>query len=215
MLAKGSRYLLRFVHSIPLFSGCRHNVLQVAKYLRGPLSFHNNPPSVNRPRHRNRHVQSQVSPDSAGREHMHLHFYVQGRPLGSPSPPSELSYFVSLVEWTRHKYSMLSELTLDESIAWAKDCSGDVRERSKRLFRYLSGKPLPPSPLHSPVPEPIYVPKKDEDHVWSFAGLFSGLRGPKGLHPTSNREPVDQVWTDGEIHADFIRVRSVLPDNVV
>jgi len=97
---------------------------------------------------------------------------------------------------------------MDESIAWMKDCAADVRERSKRLFRYLSGAPLPPPPLRSqPSQDLIDVPKRKEEGAWSFAGLFSGLRGPKESHTSLARDADSQTWSDGEIHADLIRVR--------
>ena len=59
---------------------------QVRQYLQDPLIFHNHPPTVSRPRHRNHYVSSQIFVDSAGREHMLLNFYVQGRPPGATGP---------------------------------------------------------------------------------------------------------------------------------
>jgi import inner membrane translocase subunit TIM21 len=182
----------------------------VAKYLHGPLTFHNNPPSATRPRHRNRHVTSQVFIDSAGNEHMRLNFYVRGCPPGSSSASSESSYLASLAEWSRDKVSLLSELTLDESIAWVKNCAEDMKERSKRLFRYLSGRPLSQPPLRtSPPTGSIDMPKKTEESAWSFAGLFSSLRGAREQQRISVREADGQIWMEGEVHADLVLVRLV------
>jgi len=100
----------------------------------------------------------------------------------------------------------LSQLTLDECIEWMNECAADMRATSKQLFRYLSGTPLPPPPLHTtPRPRESEVSEKNEGNPWSFAGLFSGLRGPKTGRPDP---PVDsgQVWTEGEVHAELIMV---------
>jgi import inner membrane translocase subunit TIM21 len=79
-------------------------------------------------------------------------------------------------------------------------------DTSKQLFKYLSGATIPPSPI-SPAPSlDSKVPQKESVGSWSFAGLFSGLRGLKG-GPTAEslREAEGQAWTDGEVHADLIR----------
>jgi import inner membrane translocase subunit TIM21 len=137
---------------------------------------------------------------------MRLNFFVQGRPQGS-SPPTD-SYLDSLAEWTNDKASALSELTLDESLEWARRFAQDTKESLQRLFRYLSGAPLPPPPLRTlPPPDSSDALQKGEN-AWSFAGLFSGIRGPKMSSQTSTmREPGDQAWTDGEVHVDLVMVR--------
>jgi len=178
------------------------NSQEVARYLHGPLSFHNNPPSITRPRHRNHHVSSQIFLDTAGREHMRLNFFVQGRPPGSLSPTD--SYFDSLATWTKDVASSFSELTLDHTLDWARNFSQDMKESFKRLFRYLNGRPLPPPPFSALPPlEASEIPKREENS-WSFAGLFSGLRGPKASQSSAVREMGDQVWTDGEVHVDLV-----------
>lgn len=188
--------------------------LQVATYLQGPLSFHNNPPSATRPRHRNRHVSSQIFVDSTGREHMLLNFYVQGKPLGSTSAlnkdPSG-SYFEAVMHWMGNKRSTLSELTLDEAVAWTKDQVSDAWGRSKEVFRYLSGAPLPPLSLPDSPHVDIKESKKTESSGWSMFGLFSGLRGKRPGPPEMSPKRADgEMWTDGEVHADLVRVCSSL-----
>jgi mitochondrial import inner membrane translocase subunit TIM21 len=141
---------------------------------------------------------------------MRLNFYVRGCPPGSSPASSESSYLASLVEWSRDKVSLLSELTLDESVAWVKDCAEDMKERSKRLFRYLSGRPLPRPPLRtSPPTDSNDMPAKTNESAWSFAGLFSSLRGPREQQRISIREKDSQFWTEGEVHADLVLVRLV------
>jgi import inner membrane translocase subunit TIM21 len=135
---------------------------------------------------------------------MHLQFYVQGRPPGSSPDPSTLD---SLVEWSRTKAATLSELTLEESVAWIKEYAAHVRDKSKRLFRYLSGKPLPPPSL--PALPPLEENARSENpgtSVWSLAGLFSSLRGPSSRSSVPMIVENDQVWTEGEVHVELIMV---------
>jgi import inner membrane translocase subunit TIM21 len=142
---------------------------------------------------------------------MRLNFYVQGRPPDSQPPsPESTSYLDSLVEWTQEKTSIFFSLTLDDSIEWAKERYAVVRDKSKSLFRYLSGAPLPSLPPPAvPSSHTSDVPKKDDGGVWSFAGLFSSLR-PSRHGNAEVQADADQVWTDGEVHADLIRVRPAL-----
>jgi len=182
---------------------------KVAAYLQGPLAFHNNPPSAIRPRHRNRHVSSQIFVDSNGREHMILNFYVQGKPPGSSSKldkdPSE-SYLDAVVHWTGDKASLLSEITLNEAIEWTKEQTSNAWERSKRAFRYLSGSPLPPVSLPERPLVDAKETNKPESRGWSFVGMFSGLRGTRTRSTETNVKRADgEMWTDGEVHADLIR----------
>ncbi|RDB29657.1 Mitochondrial import inner membrane translocase subunit tim21 [Hypsizygus marmoreus] len=178
---------------------------KVAKYLNGSLSFHNNPPSAVRPRHRNRHVISQIMVDAYGQEHMIMTFYVQGRPPGSDSSHSESSYLGTASEWVQDKVSGLSELTLDESITWTQEHAHDVWERTKRLFKYLSGAPEPVTPLPPYPSTTAEKPKSEEQSAWSFTGMFSALKRSKGGHTEPKQGPDGRVFTDGQVHADFIR----------
>lgn len=180
---------------------------KVATYLQGPLTFHNNPPSSTRPRHRNRHVSSQIFVDSTGRDHMILNFYVKGKPPGSTSflnkDPSE-SYFNAVTHWTEAKLAILSRLDFDDAVEWTKDRATGVSEKSKGLFRYLSGAPVTPSSLPEPLQMEVKEPKKSESTSWSFVGMFSGLRGTRTNSSDSMRTNGD-AWTDGEVHADLVR----------
>ncbi|GLB36445.1 putative TIM21 [Lyophyllum shimeji] len=177
---------------------------EVAKYFRGPLSFHNNPPSAVRPRHRNRHVISQIMVDANGQEHMIMTFYVEGRQPGEDSTPSEVSYLEKASDWMHDRLSALSELTLDESIQWTKETARNTWDRTIRLFKYLSGAPVPPP---SPPSHPANVPEpqKEKTSVWNFAGVFSALRGSKAGHSEPKHAPDGRVFTEGQVHGSFIR----------
>ncbi|KAG5648213.1 hypothetical protein DXG03_006168 [Asterophora parasitica] len=179
---------------------------KVAQYLHGPLSFHNNPPSAVRPRHRNRHVTSQIMVDAYGQEHMIMTFYVQGRPPGSASTPSEATYLETASDWAHEKLSTLSDLTLDESITSIKERAYNVWDRTVRLFKYLSGAPISPPALHPYPSNTSEQQKSEESSAWSFTGMFSSLKGSRGSSSEPKRAPDGRVHTDGQVHANFIRV---------
>jgi import inner membrane translocase subunit TIM21 len=184
-------------------------IFQIAKYLNGPLSFHNNPPSAVRPRHRNRHVVSQIMVDPYGQEHMIMTFYVQGQPPGNDTPQSESSFLDSATEWANDKISVLSELTLDETITWTKEQTATLWDRTKRLIKYLSGSALPPPPLPTLPSNSVDQRKSEESSAWNFAGMFSSLKGSRGgpVEPISSSD--GRTFTDGQVHASFIRVSTI------
>ncbi|KAG8913936.1 hypothetical protein FRC01_004303, partial [Tulasnella sp. 417] len=175
---------------------------EVARYLSPPLKFHINAPSPNAPRHRNRHVSSQLAVDSSGREHLLLHFYVE-----AAAPQSSSSEADSL--------PALSELTLDSVYEWSAETWNDVVDSSKRAFAYLVGirlaDPQHPEQPRSPSSSPgrqteIGKPAKDVSTAWSFAGLFSGLRGMSTSSTDSSETHATHAeWTEGEVHADLVK----------
>ncbi|KAJ7596678.1 TIM21-domain-containing protein [Mycena floridula] len=171
---------------------------QVAKYLYGPLTFHNNPPSAVRPRHRNHHVTSQIMVDSSGREHMILNFYVQGA--------SELvseSYLDSATRWTQSAAERISDITWDEVVGWSEAKLSQTWQESKRVFRYLIGSPITSSTSDSYGHGPETIQKPAET---SFLGMFSSLKGSRATSAAEARtEAESRGFTDGEVHADFIR----------
>jgi len=133
-------------------------------------------------------------------------FYVQGRPPGGDVPQSESSYLHSAMEWAKDRISVLSELTLDESITWTQDRAATLWDRTRRLLKYLSGAPLPPSPLPTLPSNSVDQRKSEENSAWSFAGMFSSLKGSRGGQ-AEHKPPSDgRVFTDGQVHASFIRV---------
>lgn len=184
----------------------------MALYLQGPLVFHNNPPSAIRPKHRNRHVSSQIFLDSTGREHMLLNFYVQGKPPSSSSQlaDSSKSYIEAIANWTGERVTTFSDLTFDEIVEWTKDRANNTWEKSKGAFRYLSGEPLPRVSLPAPTPADIEESNKAESSRWSFVGMFSGLRGHRtASNDGGGKRTGGEMWTEGEVHADLIRVSLV------
>lgn len=135
---------------------------------------------------------------------MLLDFYVQGRPPGHDASSSESSYFKDLAEWAQ-------SLTLDESIEWAKHRGAIAQENLREAFKYLSGAPPSPSPPSAaPSQDRKETHIKEESTAWSFAGMFSSLKKSRGGLVETHSEPDGNGWTDGEVHADLIRVRTFL-----
>ena len=183
--------------------------MQVAKYLPGLLVFHNNPPSLLRPRHRNRHVSSQIVLDSSGREHMLLNFYVQAN---SQLPDQDVSYFESASGWLKNTTMNLSEVSWQETKDWIMLQTRETVDYAKDLFRYLSGDPASTSrasQVSLQVPRKQEAPTGDEKGFWeNFAGLFGSLRGGsrKGPYEGTLDAGHGRVWQEGEVHADLVRV---------
>jgi import inner membrane translocase subunit TIM21 len=148
--------------------------------------------------------------DPYGQEHMIMTFYVQGQLPGNDAPQSESSLLHSAAEWANDKISVLSELTLDESIAWTKEQTATLLDRTKRLIKYLSGSALPPPPLPTRPSNSVDQRKSEESSAWNFAGMFSSLKGSRGGQVEPNPPSDGRVFTDGQVHASFIRVNTVL-----
>lgn len=181
-------------------------LLQLANYLNAPLTFHNNPPSSIRPRHRNRHVTSRVMVDQYGQEHMVMTFYVQGTPEGETTPPSEASYLDSVRMWIHDRADVLSDCSFDDALEWSREAGRNVRDKSIAAFRYLSGNPLPPPPT-SPFPPIQYEKAKvHESNAWSFAGIFSSLKRTRTSSSEPSSKPRGKKFTEGEVHADLVKV---------
>ncbi|KIK99759.1 hypothetical protein PAXRUDRAFT_131328 [Paxillus rubicundulus Ve08.2h10] len=169
---------------------------RVTKYLRAPLTFHNNPPSAVRPRHRHRHVASQIAVDSSGREHMLLNFYIQGSSSASGLATAEENE----MQWTEYIESLTS-LTFEDIQAKMMP----LVESAKHAFRYLSGDVVPsPVPLINTEKDRSKEQDKDEDRsFWGLTGLFSGLRGRRSHHEGGHDTGI--AWMEGEVHADLVK----------
>ncbi|KAI0823076.1 TIM21-domain-containing protein, partial [Trametes gibbosa] len=180
---------------------------QVHQYLQEPIVFHNHPPTVSRPRHRNHYVSSQIFLDSQGREHMLLNFYVQGRPPGSGSASADadedlLSRFTRTVQ---EKASALQAMSWDEVKQDVEKRAESILDMGRSVFRFLSGeevaKPKPP-------PMPVQEHKAEqEQRGWlsSVTGLFSDIKGSS----RNSAGSASEVWngpafTEGEVHADLV-----------
>ncbi|KAI0670171.1 TIM21-domain-containing protein [Trametes maxima] len=182
---------------------------QVRQYLQEPLVFHNHPPTVARPRHRNHYVSSQIFVDSTGREHMLLNFYVQGRPPGSSHSAVDIDadegVLARFVRTAQEKAAALQEMSWDEITEDAGRRADHVLDATKGLFRFLSGEEVvrvkpPPMPVQEHKPE-------EEKQGWfaSLTGLFSGIKGPARTGTGSTTESWNgSAFTEGEVHADLV-----------
>ncbi|THV06073.1 hypothetical protein K435DRAFT_744372, partial [Dendrothele bispora CBS 962.96] len=179
---------------------------QVAKYLHGPLAFHTSAPSLERPRHRNHQVSSQIFVDSYGREHMIMNFYIQGREPGAHYETSD-SYVEAVTTWIQDKSSHISGMNYDEAVEWTKERSMHLWDKFHRSFKYLIGAPVPPPSVLNPSSASEQEHKDEKNSSWQWTGLFSSLRKTRGGSSDAVSEYNGKVYTDGEAHADFIRVR--------
>jgi import inner membrane translocase subunit TIM21 len=181
---------------------------QVAKHLKFPLTFRNNPPSAVRPRHRNRYVSQKIIRDSNGREHMFLHFYVHGSDSVSHKW-DEKGYFEALVDWTRDRMLLISQFTLSDSIASTKAHVMQLWERSKNTFRYLTGTPIPVKQEQQRLPAEAHVRMQEKDKSgswWGVTGLFDSLRR-KREKIQKQKEGNYTIYNEGEVQAELVRVR--------
>ncbi|KAF9243861.1 TIM21-domain-containing protein [Melanogaster broomeanus] len=169
---------------------------RVAKYLHAPLTFHNNPPSTVRPRHRHRHVASQIAVDSTGREHMFLNFYVQASSSASGSAAGDENER----QWPEYIESLTS-ITFEDVQAKMKL----FVESAKGAFRYLRGDLVPSSlpPLVTEKDKSKEQDRSEEHSLWGLTDLFSGLRGRRSHGEVRHESAVS--WTEGEVHADLVR----------
>lgn len=176
----------------------------MTQHLKPPLRFHTNAPSVNAPRHRARHVSSQLAVDESGKEHLLLHFYVESmQPIKSHSDEPSVS---------------MSDLSFASVYEWSKSHAQNAIDSSKRAFAYLVGSPSPPLEVLSRTDgaagstsassgvrhTDIGKPSKEGPSAWSFAGLFSGLRRTGSAVEKEESTPSAQ-FTEGEAHADLVK----------
>ncbi|GBE78090.1 hypothetical protein SCP_0109720 [Sparassis crispa] len=184
---------------------------KLVAYLHKPYVFHNNPPTSVRPRHRNHRVSSQIVVDSSGKEHMLLHFYVQGQSPGSSQAAVEFqsdsdSYMDSAIGWAKGVASAMSEMTYDDLVETVSDRASRTLERAKRMFRFLSGDPVPKPLAPEPTKVAVKEEKKESQWTWTsgFTGLFAGLRTASKAADGRGNSPDGKLYTEGEVHADLV-----------
>lgn len=168
----------------------------MAQYLKPPLRFHTNAPSQIAPRHRARHVSSQLAVDGSGNEHLLLHFYVeslQPEYVTNPNEPPSLS-------WT--------DLDVDAVVDWSKAQATTAIQSLKSTFAYLVGSPAQPQESSQPSPSTrrtdIGRPHPEASSGWRFAGLFSGLRSTSRSAQKAETSSHAQ-FVGGEVHADLVK----------
>ena len=134
---------------------------------------------------------------------MFLHFYIQGSQPGTKATDASEGYLDSIVHWTGDGLSRLSGMSFDDVVDGVRARAAGVAESSKTLFKFLSGESTStPSTNQPPAREPAPV-EKEPNGMWSFAGLFSGIKGRRrgdGLDVAD-----DRVFLEGEAHAELIR----------
>lgn len=135
---------------------------------------------------------------------MFLHFYIQGSKPGTRAAgASSEGHLDSVIHWTSDGFSRLSDMSFDDIVDGVRARAAGMAESSKALFRFLSGEPTStPSASQPPIHEPPPI-EKESSRIWSFAGLFSGIKEKRrgdGLDVSDNR-----VFLEGEAHAELVR----------
>jgi len=131
---------------------------------------------------------------------MLLNFYVQGSSPRDSSSAEEHKPLWNLDDITSASYdgTMASILSMIDS--------------AKRTFRYLSGDaialPEPPHPSIENGKQKDRDPGEDSS-LWGLASLFKGLRG--GRPPKEPSIETSAQWSEGEAHADLVRVSCLMP----
>lgn len=148
--------------------------------------------------------------DQSGKEHMLLNFYVQARPPGA-TPDSSESYIDMALLWTKDIADALDDLTWDGAVVMSKEHAAHVAESAKELFRYLTGDPVAPKSMTAemgPESRGRESPKEEDRSMWgNITGLFGSLKGASRTRVEEARvDSVRQVWQEGEVHAELIRV---------
>lgn len=134
---------------------------------------------------------------------MFLHFYVQGSQPGTKAADSSEGYLDSMIHWTSDGLSRLSDTSFDDVVDGVRARAAGVAESSKALFRFLSGEPTStPSVNQPPTREPAPAEKEPSD-LWSFAGLFSGIKGKR--HGGGSEAADGRVFLEAEAHAELVR----------
>ncbi|KAH9922005.1 TIM21-domain-containing protein [Epithele typhae] len=177
---------------------------QVHHHLGESLVFHNHPPSVARPRHRNHYVSSQIFVDSTSREHMLLNFYVQGHASGSSAAAyGDEGFFSRISHKAQDAVITLREMSTEDMVSTASAKSQQVVDLGRSMFRFLTGsEDAQPSPQAVPTAEHSKL-KEEGGWMSSMAGMFSGIKGSTRA-AGSSRDRGSPAYTEGEVHADLV-----------
>lgn len=189
--------------------------IEVQENLPGSLVFHNNPTSSERPRHRNRHVSSQLFIDRSGREHLILHFYARVSPE-SPSWYSKEGYIGRTLE---SMYGLVEgHWSWDDIGNWTTEAAQNTKRKARDLFHYLIGNSESSSKPSFPYPH-MDTPGHRQTHIggsgstggiWSgITGIFSGVGKSLGGGGRSRGYEKDEQaihFEEAEIHCDLFKV---------
>lgn len=140
---------------------------------------------------------------------MILTFYIQGRSEGA-APLAEFGDYEAFVNSMREKLARIPDVTLNQAVVWVMDQAEYAWQRTKRTLKYLSGAPVPAPPLPDTLEQVKRIEKPVENNGWKATGIFSSLKGSRGSS-NSFLKADNRMFTEGEVHADLIRVSIVCP----
>ncbi|GJJ13263.1 hypothetical protein Clacol_007514 [Clathrus columnatus] len=192
----------------------------VTSHLYPPLVFHTHPPLTHRPRHRARHVNSMLTTDATGREHLFLNFYIEGSdPFTAASSEESSSKMFEKVQNLFGSISSLFELTADELVASAQRTRDKLWTNGRAAFAYLVGEPAsslnpPPSPSPSSNSRVGTVSSSTPPSPWSLSSIFTRLTGKRSPKSVNSSLPYTErkYWKSGEVHVDLVKVSESASD---
>lgn len=133
---------------------------------------------------------------------MFLTFYIEGSVPSSNTPVDPDAGYLAVIE---AKTSALSAMSWDDLSDAVKARADRAAESAKSAVRYLVGKPVP-SVVGVKTGAAEEEKPEEKKGVWSFAGMFSGLRGAGSGAGASSADAERMAWAEGEVHAELIRV---------
>lgn len=164
-------------------------------------------------------MNSVLTTDAAGREHLFLNFYIEGsdpsQKVLTSDEDTQTSIFEKLIP-----VSTLSDLTLDNIITYGEDIREKMWKKGKAAFSYLVGEPvssdLPTSSTSSLVSSTETASNTaTSPPPWSLSWVFTRLTGQR--RPTSAGSSPHYVekkyWKSGEVHVDLVKTRESGSDN--
>lgn len=131
---------------------------------------------------------------------MLLNFYIQGSPAETlPTEDEKDNHWASYVD-------SLASLTLED----IKEKASPIIDSARSTFKYLRGDTVPSMtpPATTNKENSRGQERTEEQSWWGLTGLFSGLRGRRSYDEGSHG--VGSTWTEGEVHADLVRVRQTI-----
>lgn len=108
-------------------------------------------------------------------------------------------------QWTSYVDSLAS-LTFED----IKEKTSPIIDSARSVFKYLRGDAvLSATPPATTDKEKSKEQERiEEQSWWGLTGLFAGLRGGRSYDGGSHG--AGATWTEGEVHADLVRVRQTV-----
>lgn len=164
-------------------------------------------------------MNSVLTTDAAGREHLFLNFYIEGsdpsQKVLTSDEDTQTSIFEKLIP-----ISTISDLTLDKMYTHGEEIRDKMWKKGKVAFSYLVGEPVSPDHPTSSTSSLVSSTEiasntANSPPPWSLSWIFTRLTGQR--RPTSADSSSHYVekkyWKSGEVHVDLVKIRESDSDN--